>query len=118
MQTRIRLDLFPAKVQDWATGAVVADPCRVVVTDDEVIVFVESGRVTGPTPLVTRRIEDISGSRSSGYRVYVGDGTSFYISRSRNCGCGSTLRGFVPINGGVYIQQQNSPLGDLPPFMR
>lgn len=113
--TVVRLDLFPATVQDWTTGAEAHDVVRVVITEDEVLVFGENS--SGPVPLASRRLNDFAGKNTTGWKVDLDDGTEWFIKRSARCGCGSRLRSFRPIQGASIYPAIHSPLTERPPFM-
>ena len=96
----IRLDLFPANVSvvdDGQTRPPGTDRARVVLTNRDLYVFLDSPE--GPACTVSGAIEDAYGDNRNGYTVQLDDGSTFFITRSNNCGCGSRLRGFRPFPG-------------------
>lgn len=100
MANFIRFNLFPLSIQVRnENGDVVVDELksRTVVTDDEVIVYVDSPE--GPRPVYQERIDDFYGEAKLGWTVEISNGDVMSIRRNTGCGCGSRLRGFNPFPG-------------------
>lgn len=95
----IRLDLFPATV---VVGDTVYSPSRAIVADESVHIYMDSAQ--GPVEVYTARLDDFSGSRTTGYVVIAADETLVSIGRANGCGCGSRLRGYRPFPGVPLIR--------------
>lgn len=96
MPAYIRLDMFPAVVtlEDGTTF----DPCRAVVTDESLYVFVDGS----PTPYLEFKAElyDYQPVSRTSYKVITDDEqATIYINKRAGCGCGNKLRGFRPFPG-------------------
>jgi hypothetical protein len=113
--TIVRLDLFPATVQDWTTGVEAHDVVRLVVTEDEVKIFSEDSG--GPYEAASYRLYDFSGKNTTGWKIDLDDGSALFVKRSARCGCGSRLRSFRPIPGSSIYPAQHVALTERPPFM-
>lgn len=99
----VRLDLFPALLSgpdlpNPQLGGVL-DSRRLIVTDQNVLVFSDSP--TGPELTYNWVLVDITGNGTIGWTVETEDQT-FLVRRSPGCGCGSRLRGFFPYPGVPY----------------
>jgi hypothetical protein len=96
----IRDDLFPATVYNAATGEILLDPARVVLTTDRVYVFADAPQ--GVVCVLSQLIYEIEGDRWDGFAITLTDadspdpGNTILVSRSSGCGCGSRLRAFRP----------------------
>lgn len=95
MPAFIRLDLFPATVTR-ADGDKF-DPCRAVVTDDSVYVFMDAN--PRPTEVFTARLDDYETVSRRSYRVVTDDGEELLLEKRNGCGCGNKLRGFRAFPG-------------------
>ncbi len=94
----IRFDLFPARVE---VGDQIFDPSRTVVTDDSIIVFMDSS--SGPVSVYEERLDDFSGNPKVSWIAEVDSGDTVKISRAGGCACGSRLRGFRPFPGVRHV---------------
>ncbi|UDL16760.1 hypothetical protein SEA_ATUIN_67 [Arthrobacter phage Atuin] len=92
----IRLDLFPASVNDMG------EELRVIVTDSVFYVFDET--LTGPEAVISEPLVSFEGSNQTGYTV-VTESNTYAVARALNCGCGSRLRGIHPFMGVPYASQ-------------
>lgn len=93
----IRVDLFPATVTvKDADGEHTHNSARVIVTQDEVHVFVDSS--TGPRAAHFGRLDAFEGRNTTGYKVVLADESEINFQRGGGCGCGSRLRGFRPFH--------------------
>lgn len=104
--TFIRLDLFPAQVYEGSNPhdvGFIGDELRAIVTNDYFYLFSEGN--TGPKIVYENYLSEFSGNNKEGYYLSTPDEKIFSISRAKNCGCGSTLRGFFPYPGVPFISQ-------------
>lgn len=100
----IRFNLFPLLVRVKSpTDEILAEypTTRTIVTDDEVIVYVDSSE--GPRIAYQERIDDFEGNAKIGWTVHVSDGNTVTVDRTSGCGCGSRLRGLNPFPGVPFI---------------
>lgn len=99
----VRLDLFPAyvaRVYDGVEQPPTTDRARVIITDRDFYVFLDSS--SGPECDISGVLYDASGDNRAGYSVTLDDEAEYSVRRSQNCGCGSRLRGFHPFPGVAY----------------
>lgn len=97
MPSYLRLDLFPATV--IAPDGTKYDPCRAVVTDTELYVFVDSN--PRPVKAFSEHIYDFQSTSRTRFIVTIDDDeqSEYIVSRRAGCGCGNKLRGFRPFPG-------------------
>lgn len=96
----VRDDLFPATVYDAASGNILLDPARAVLTTDRVYVFADAPQ--GVVCVLSQLIYELDGDRWDGFAITLvqadspDPGNTILVSRSSGCGCGSRLRSFQP----------------------
>lgn len=98
----IYFDLFPSTVTKIGSNEPYGDSFRTIVTNDYLYVIVETGY--GPDLLIKEPLVSIEGSHSAGFQV-----NDYTITRSINCGCGTTLRGIYPFMGVPFRSQLDGP---------
>lgn len=104
--TFIRLDLFPAQVFETSNPhdiGLLGEELRAIVTNDYFYLFAEG--TTGPKVIYENYLSEFDGNNKTGYILTTPDEKVFEIVRAKNCGCGSTLRGFFPYPGVPFISQ-------------
>mgnify|MGYP003618530344 CR=1 FL=1 len=91
-------DLFPAVVHDAASGDMLLDPARVVITNDRVYVFSDAPQ--GVVCVLSMLIYEMTGDRWDGFAITLVSpessepGNTIVVTRSSGCGCGSRLKTF------------------------
>ncbi len=68
---------------------------RVIVTDDEVFVYIDGQNGQVETAFNDRLI-DFTGDAKTGWTATTEDGATVLMKRSAACSCGSRLKGFNP----------------------
>lgn len=106
----MREDLFPCRVftttdltDPSAHRDLLFDRCRVLITMDAVLVFIDAP--DGPALAMSARLDDLdpTSSRRAGFRLTLSNPTltptnspNLIVVRDNHCGCGSRLRAFRP----------------------
>jgi hypothetical protein len=103
MPAYIRLDLFPATVTRG--DGTQFNPCRAVVTDDEVYVFVDAS--PRPTLAFSAKLDDFTSISRTHWRVMTdGDLEQIEINKRAGCGCGNKLKGFNAFPGVPIVRNK------------
>lgn len=104
----LRMDLFPARVvvQPDTGEESVHEVTRLLVGLDEIWAWeMQNG---APVLVLNERYESVTGRRTTGWTMLLGDGRSVFFMRASGCGCGNPLRGWMPpfqtVQGSSYLQ--------------